>query len=411
MYAHRDDYYEDRRWAQEQEQRAFINEMNSGHQRPQQPPPRVYISGHYPNRPSRNLSESPGPRQRPSAHFDQGNIHHGRPRVRLAAEPARAKWRARATLPGWVDPQIQSDDEGGFYRSRDPQAREVYPSPENVQNTTSNYYSGGLGDAAWRRKKRKRAGLQTPNLEPDPDPGLEPPQHPSIHCFVTIRGKAEFAEPAARFGARFRTERCNDAYLAAFLIKEYEQISTQARWYGRLINFKTIGAVEFQTWKFKDRVWSLAEVDSIPEQATRNTMSHFSYQLRHPYTGARHWVNKLEKLLKAADQMHANGREGSGERWNFRVHIIEIIDSRVIYLAASFAIFPSAAAGIAYGVLMADFSTGFTIASYVLTGFALIFTILATAEFLGIETPDSFMANNVYENLMIDETHFPGERR
>jgi len=69
----------------------------------------------------------------------------------------------------------------------------------------------------------------------------------SIICFVTIGGKPEFAEPAAQFGRTFRTKECDDAYFAAFLMKEYGRIISQVRWYGRVMSFKTIAAVEFQT--------------------------------------------------------------------------------------------------------------------------------------------------------------------
>jgi hypothetical protein len=71
------------------------------------------------------------------------------------------------------DQDLQRDDEGGYYNSRDPQARQVHPSRCNVQRTTSNYYSGGLGDTAWLRKKRKRCGIglpdpNGPSLKPEP---------------------------------------------------------------------------------------------------------------------------------------------------------------------------------------------------------------------------------------------------
>ncbi|KAI3316679.1 hypothetical protein HD806DRAFT_516951 [Xylariaceae sp. AK1471] len=341
--------------------------------------------------------------------FERIRPRHGQHHSWLGVASRRVERHERASLPSWVDPDMQSDDEGGYYNSRDPQARAVYPSICNAQNTTSNYYNGGLGDAAWRRKKRKRAGLEPP--DPDPNPDLGPPQHASILCFVTIRGKLEIAEPAAQFGWRFRTKECDDAYFAAFLNEEYGRITARARWYGRAFSFKTIAAVEFQTWKLTGRAWSLADVDSIPETATRTTMSHFSYQLRHPFVGGRHWVNKLERLLKAADQVHASGHSGSGSKWNFRIHIIEMIDVRAIYLAVSFAILPSAAAGIVYGFFRDDFGTAFTVASYVLASFSLLFAVLATAEFLGIETPDCFAANDVYKHLEIDSAYFPGNRK
>ncbi|KAI3318499.1 hypothetical protein HD806DRAFT_511822 [Xylariaceae sp. AK1471] len=312
----------------------------------------------------------------------------------------------REYLPSWVIPVLQPDDEGGYYNSRDPQAREVHPSRCNFQRTTSKYYNGGLGDEAWRKKKLKRCGFRLPGPDQAHRHRLMQPQQFSIICFVTIGGKPEVAEPAARFEIPFRTDKYDDAYFATFLKKEYRRIRVQARWYGRLINFKTIAAVEFQTWKLIGTAWSLHEVDSIPETATRTAMSHFSYRLRHPYPGSRYCVKKLEELIKEADSLCADDQRGTCLKWNFRIHIIESIDFRAIYLAVGLAVFTSAAVGAAYGVLNNDFDTGFTVASYVLAGASLVFTAIAASEFLGIETPDSFMANNFYENVEIHKDHF-----
>jgi hypothetical protein len=76
----------------------------------------------------------------------------------------------------------------------------------------------------------------------------------------------------------------------------------------------------------EDEKWWLAEVDSIPESASRATMSHFSYQLRHTYKKSRRWTNKIDDLLKKAIYIHA---PPNTERvWNFRIHIIEILDAQ-----------------------------------------------------------------------------------
>ena len=39
-------------------------------------------------------------------------------------------------------------------------------------------------------------------------------------------------------------------------------------------------------------------------------------------------MKKLEESITAADQLHANDQVGANSKWNFRIHIIEIIDAR-----------------------------------------------------------------------------------
>lgn len=78
-----------------------------------------------------------------------------------------------------------------------------------------------------------------------------------------------------------------------------------------------------------------------------------------------------------------------------------------IYFALACIILPSAAGGLVYGGLTGDFSTGFTIASYVLAAFALLLALVAITEFLGMESPDSFAANDVYlQGLEMHDRHF-----
>src|SRR5436305_4580816 len=55
-----------------------------------------------------------------------------------------------------IGSDFHSDDEGGYYTFRGQHTREAYPTLANVRNTTSNYYEGGLGREAWRRKFLER---------------------------------------------------------------------------------------------------------------------------------------------------------------------------------------------------------------------------------------------------------------
>jgi hypothetical protein len=55
-------------------------------------------------------------------------------------------------------------------------------------------------------------------------------------------------------------------------------------------------------------------------------MSHFSYQLRHTDERTKRWAKKVDELLIKAKNVHTTPE--SGRMWNFRIHIIEIIDAQ-----------------------------------------------------------------------------------
>ena len=74
-------------------------------------------------------------------------------------------------------------------------------------------------------------------------------------------------------------------------------------------------------------------------------------------------------------------------------------------MAVGISIFLSCAGGLIYSFLRRDFGGGFSIASYVITCFSLATALLAASDFLGMETPDSFAANNVYKDFIGIEVH------
>jgi hypothetical protein len=82
--------------------------------------------------------------------------------------------------------------------------------------------------------------------------------------------------------------------------------------------------------------------------------------------------------------------------------------SRAVYIALLVSILLSASGGLVYSFLRHDFGAGFSIASYTIACLALVLALLAASDFIGIETPDSFAANDVYEkNMKIDDRDFP----
>jgi hypothetical protein len=74
-------------------------------------------------------------------------------------------------------------------------------------------------------------------------------------------------------------------------------------------------------------------------------------------------------------------------------------------MAIGISIFLSCAGGLIYSFLRSDFGAGFGIASYVVTCFSLAIALIAASDFLGMETPDSFAANNVYKDFVNTEVH------
>jgi len=224
----------------------------------------------------------------------------------------------------------------------------------------------------------------------------------SVWVFVTIRGRPVFAPHVQKYWTGG-----HDRNFTAFLNREYRRIiSTTSGYIGSILHFKTIGAVEFQTWTLNNNTWTLAEVDSIPENlSSRTNLSHFSYQLRHTYEKATRWSDKLDKLMITATYVHTSSQ--SGAEWSFRIHIIEIIDAQSLYVALFGAIFLSATGGLVYGFLRSDFGAGFGIASFVITCLSLLLALFAAADYIGMETPDSFSAMDVYtKGMQVRETDF-----
>jgi ABC-type uncharacterized transport system permease subunit len=82
---------------------------------------------------------------------------------------------------------------------------------------------------------------------------------------------------------------------------------------------------------------------------------------------------------------------------------------RSVYTALIVSILLSTSEGLVYGFLRHDFGAGFTIASYTIACLALVLALIAASDFVGMETPDSFAANDVYEkNMEIDDRDFEG---
>lgn len=117
---------------------------------------------------------------------------------------------------------------------------------------------------------------------------------------------------------------------------------------------KSIGAVEFQTWKtfdvrlrsdycgsgslsdlslrnpgFTSKVaegrWesSLSDVESIPYEANRTSISRSSYELRNPGEGYD-WATKFDAVVLEACQTHSS----VPGKWFVLVHSIEILNLR-----------------------------------------------------------------------------------
>jgi hypothetical protein len=85
---------------------------------------------------------------------------------------------------------------------------------------------------------------------------------------------------------------------------------------------------------------------------------------------------------------------------------------RAVYIALLVSILLSTSGGLVYSILRHDFGGGFTIASYTIACLALVLALLAASDFIGMETPDSFAANDVYEKGMkIDDRDFSRNRR
>lgn len=124
----------------------------------------------------------------------------------------------------------------------------------------------------------------------------------------------------------------------------------------------------------KTHKWMVADRVPITPLDDPDSRSIFMYQLRHPNAKNSHWANKLDSLILQGSVLD--------------LEIKETFDSIKIYIGLLLAVLSSLAIALAYGFVMEnDFSTGFSIASWIITAFGFLAAVIAASEYFGLEKP------------------------
>jgi hypothetical protein len=277
-------------------------------------------------------------------------------------------------------------------------AERHYPRPPGVR-----LGSGAAADSYGRHSK-----YATAVPEPDPDAQYlrRPPRgskerfweraaqydaqgNPrlSVRLIVTRKGR-RYQSQAFEFtgGHAMGLEGDDDYYLAERIKRRYARLkSSQIGLMQKIIAYRTIAYVYILQYRCtlvdsRSR-WQVTARLPITSKDDDEGRANFMYLLRNKdaledrYT----WADTLENCATAGAVID--------------LEVVETFDSIKIYWGLLFAILLSLGAALAYGFTMDnDFSTGFSIASWMITAFGFFAAVVAAGEYFGLERPNSFAA-------------------
>ncbi|PVH92899.1 hypothetical protein DM02DRAFT_259836 [Periconia macrospinosa] len=217
----------------------------------------------------------------------------------------------------------------------------------------------------------------------------------SVWFFLSIKGRICISRRPRTWSPDLTNEQFRNV-----LLKEYREIySGLSSWSSRVEYwFKEIGFVYFDIWEsYQHDFWTLVDKDFPLEvnsgRAEKSVMDHFRYLLRHPPNYGRPWS-------KSVDNMVALSRNPRGDCPNcglirldsmIMIEIVENVSTLAIIVMTVILIFASLIIGIVYAVVVKDAGAAFTIASYAITAFAFFVAIYAAGQWLGMESPESFI--------------------
>ncbi|EPS40967.1 hypothetical protein H072_5144 [Dactylellina haptotyla CBS 200.50] len=174
--------------------------------------------------------------------------------------------------------------------------------------------------------------------------------------------------------------RWTDRKFGRMLLEEYRKIRT-------FWSLKKIRFVVFLLLKKHDQNWVAEKRVDIIENADESAMSHFQYQLRYlPRGNATKWVTELNKIAIS--------------RGYRMVEIIEGFDIWRIVSALGLCVLLSTVIAVVYGSLRGDWSTGFTIASYILVCLGLFLAVFTVYEYLNLDKVDPVQDFDLERNVI-----------
>jgi hypothetical protein len=189
----------------------------------------------------------------------------------------------------------------------------------------------------------------------------------------------------ARRGRRFKSKPFpygigwTDKRFAKELKYQYAHLKRQdVGLFQRIVAYKQIAYVivlQARYSKFSGK-WVVAKSVPITTKGDKEGRNAFMYLLRHPRDECR-WTGTIDKLCKPGAILY--------------LEIIETFDSSVIYAGILLAALLSLGVALAYGFTMdGDFSTGFSIASWLITAFGFFAALVSISEIAGMESFTSF---------------------
>jgi hypothetical protein len=188
-----------------------------------------------------------------------------------------------------------------------------------------------------------------------------------------------------RRGRRFKSEPFeyeegwNDRQLAEELKYQYANLKLQdVGLFQKLVAYKQIAyVIVLQARCLKeDPKWVVAKSMPITTKGDKEGRNAFMYLLRHPPDDYR-WTGTIEKMIKPGVILY--------------LEVIETFDSAKVYIGILFMAMLSLGVALAYGFTMdGDFSTGFSIASWMITAFGFFAALVSISEIAGLESFTSF---------------------
>lgn len=231
-----------------------------------------------------------------------------------------------------------------------------------------------------------------------------PDQLPGV---MTVILKLVLTRKGERYKGRsisYATGSWDDVAFADRLRKEYRSLKTdQIGMMQKLTSYKTISFVYFLQYHafedphFRFGRWEITDRVPIVPRQDEKARSFFMYQFKKrvrkeskifstlsdksPPPPKRHkdWVQRLEMLIEPGAVID--------------IEVKETFDSMKIYFGLLLAVLLSLGVALAYGFVMDnDFSTGFSIASWLLTAFGFFAAVVAAGEYLGLDSPTATLS-------------------
>lgn len=202
----------------------------------------------------------------------------------------------------------------------------------------------------------------------------------------------------------YETNSWDDVVFAHRLRREYRSLKTdQIGLMQKLTSYKTISFVYFlQYHAFEDNRfdfgrWEITNRVPIVPRQDEKARSFFMYQFKKrvrkeskilstlamdkifPKKRPRDWIRRLETLIEPGAVID--------------IEVKETFDSMKIYFGLLLAVLLSLGVALAYGFVMDnDFSTGFSIGSWLLTAFGFFAAVVAAGEYLGLDGPTATLS-------------------